>query len=85
MTDLNLSSMRAKRARLGNKIGTTGRDLLILSIFIFGLLTLYFGYQNNFSSFFYLFLALALTSTVLACWQQFDLFMPAGNLASDKL
>ena len=85
MNNLNLSSMRAKRARLGNKIGTMGRDLLVLAVFIFGLMALFFGYQYKFGSLFYLFLAMALTSIVLACWQQYDLSMPAGNLASDKL
>jgi ATP-dependent Clp protease ATP-binding subunit ClpC len=81
--DIDLSSLRSKRARLGKKIGKSGEGLL----WIIGLVLavgdgyLYY-YQGEATRLFYLAQAIAVWLIVAAMWVRYDLMMPAASKKS---
>lgn len=71
---LNLSSLRARKARLGNRLGKLGLEMLVALIWLLGIASIYFfassGTDSKDGS---LFLGLALLVFALAIWDKWDL------------
>ncbi len=72
-TDLNLASLRSKRARLGQRVGSRGINMLWLGFFILSFLGAYLFYAYRLNSFTYLTFGLLQLTIIAICWQRYDL------------
>jgi ATP-dependent Clp protease ATP-binding subunit ClpC len=75
MNELNLNSLRARKARLSSRIGKVGFEAMVGLVWLFGLGSIYFFIADrpSPSRLGFLFLGLSLLSFMLAIWDRWDL------------
>ena len=80
MSELDLTSIRAKRSRLGQRIGKNGQNMFVMNAVLFGLGAVYVLVStNSVGKLAYLLLAPSFMFTVLALWYRYDLSAPRVN------
>jgi ATP-dependent Clp protease ATP-binding subunit ClpC len=74
MDQLNLNSLRSKRAQLSSRIGKLGFEIMVALTWLFGAITVYFFLQDGMDGKTgYLFLSATLIIFSLAIWDKWDL------------